>query len=228
MVNVEKYRAIGEQKKKESDKDKKNLEWAKGFNKEAKKMYGEKMAIIKDQEREAKHKATADKRNEWVKGKLETGKNIVGRIDKTVKDASLLRRALPEMGKDALAGGKDILANLRQRAENKIGQLADRGREAFNTCSGKIERARSGAREWVNELKDTWKMRQIKKSMEKYASIGQNIGEKYGELRSQKNRDKIEKRIRRLRSVFELNLVVKGGDPADVSKSLEQGFAMAT
>lgn len=212
MANVEKYLEIGKAKKQE----KKDEKWAEKATKYAAEAHER---PIKDQERMARREAVIARWKERGGKIQETGKNVLGRIGKTAENASSLGHALPEIRKDALTG-------LKQRAENGISQLMEKGSKAADWCSRKIEGVRSGVPEWIDGLKDALKMRQIRKSAEKCASIGHSMGEMCGELKSSKNQEIVRKKMLRLSKTFELGLTIKGGDRAEVSKSLEQGFAI--
>ncbi|GEM_PF-4184242 len=188
-INIEKYKPIAEKKRQEKERVEKIKDWREGFNKEAKKMYGEKMAEMRNKERKDAHEAKMAK---WK----ERGEALKGKIGKTIETASIVRYAGKEMGRDTLMA-------LKQGAENKIGQLAERGNEAYNKCSGKIEGIRSKVNDWIEKFRDRRKIEKTKKLIKEAAPILQQITENVAEMKK-RNQERIKPRIKNLQSLLEI------------------------
>lgn len=220
MKNLEQYKAIGEQKKQESQKNKEDKEWADKATKYAKEAYGRKAAEAKDQARIAKREAAAVKRDERKEKIQEAGKNVREKIGKTVDNASLLRRALPEIGKDAVA-------DLKQGTENKINRLTERGQETFNKCSDKIENARSGVRGWIGRWQENRKVKETQKLIRECMPIIQQITENVGGMRK-RNQEKMKPGIENLKNLLELKAVINQGGEGGVKirEYIFEGAAM--
>ena len=181
MRNLEQYKVIGERKKQE----------------------GQERREKKESEKVLKREAMAAKRKERMEKISDVGKNILGRISKTVENASLIRRALPEIGKDALS-------DLRQGAESKIKRLSERGNEAFGKYSNKVEKARSGIRGLVDRWREGRKIKEAKKLIEKCVPIILRITENVREM-SSRAQEKIRPKIETLKGLLELKAVINQG-----------------